>query len=514
MKVNQLKAGVILTYLSSGMSTLIALVYTPIMLGILGQSEYGIYTLVNSVVANLAILSLGFGSSYMRFYSRCKVKNDEDGIKKLNGMFIVVFGIIAVVALIAGFVLLQNTENIFKNGLSAEEISKARVLLCISVVNIALSFPASVFTSFITANEKYVFLKAVNMIKMVFSPLINLPMLLLGFGSVGMVTATLVLNIFADCLNIIFSVRKLNMRFDFRHFQWGLLKNIWGFSFFIFLNIITDQINWNVDKFLLGIFQSSVAVSVYGVASQLNNSYTSIFWSLSNVFIPRINMLVSAGEDNFKITQLFTRIGRIQFMVLALILEVYLFFGKFFINVWAGPGYAESYVIGGLLIFAVTIEGIQTAGIEIQRAKYLHKFRAVLCFFMALGNILLSIPLCIRYGATGASIGTVISLVIGNGIIMNIYYHKKVGINVIYFWKNIISLLPALILPTVFGIFANIKFPLSSIPGFIAEAGIMCALYCLSMWFIGMNASEKQLISGPLSKILCRFRGSSKRVKK
>ena len=76
MKVNQLKAGVILTYLSSGMSTLIALVYTPIMLGILGQSEYGIYTLVNSVVANLAILSLGFGSSYMRFYSRCKVKND------------------------------------------------------------------------------------------------------------------------------------------------------------------------------------------------------------------------------------------------------------------------------------------------------------------------------------------------------------------------------------------------------------------------------------------------------
>ena len=68
LKINQLKAGVILTYLSTGLSVLISLLYTPVMIGILGQGEYGTYTLVNSVVANLGILSVGFGSAYMRFY--------------------------------------------------------------------------------------------------------------------------------------------------------------------------------------------------------------------------------------------------------------------------------------------------------------------------------------------------------------------------------------------------------------------------------------------------------------
>jgi len=104
MRINQLKAGVILSYITTALSALISIVYTPVMLRILGQSEYGVYTLVNSVVANLGILSFGFGSAYMRFYSRYKVKDDSFGISRLNGMFITVFSVIAIVALIAGSV--------------------------------------------------------------------------------------------------------------------------------------------------------------------------------------------------------------------------------------------------------------------------------------------------------------------------------------------------------------------------------------------------------------------------
>ena len=504
MKVNQLKAGVILTYLSTALSALISLVYTPIMLKILGQSEYGIYTLVNSVVANLGILSFGFGSAYVRFYSQYKVKKDYNGLARLNGMFISIFMVIAVIALAAGFVLVQNADLIFKNGLTAAEIKKAKVLLSICVVNIAISFPASVFTSYITANEKYVFLKAVNMIKMVFSPLITLPILLLGLGSVGMVVTTLTLNIVADILNITFSARKLKMRFCFRNLDFKLLKNVWTFSFFIFLNIITDQINWNVDKFLLGMFQSSAAVAIYGVAGQLNNRYTSIFWSLSNVFIPRINNMVSAEKGDEALTQRFVKVGRLQFMVLALILEIYLFFGKYFIIGWAGAEYKESYIVGAILMFSVTIEGIQSSGIEMQRAKNMHKFRSVICFMIAIVNILMSIPLCMKYGAIGASIGTACSLIIGNGLIMNVYYHKKIGIDIIRFWKNILSILPAVIIPTVYGICVNVMFPLKNVYMFIIQVAIMALLYCISIWMFGMNVAEKQMIAVPIKKLLKR----------
>ena len=71
---NNRKISVFLSYLSQLIHILSGLIYTPIMLRMLGQSEYGLYQLVASVVSYLSLLSLGFSGSYMRFYSRYKVK--------------------------------------------------------------------------------------------------------------------------------------------------------------------------------------------------------------------------------------------------------------------------------------------------------------------------------------------------------------------------------------------------------------------------------------------------------
>ena len=75
--MNQKKAGVLLSYGQTALSTLISLTYTPVMLRLLGQSEYGLYTLVSGFVSNLSLLSFGLGSAYMRYYSRAEVKDGE-----------------------------------------------------------------------------------------------------------------------------------------------------------------------------------------------------------------------------------------------------------------------------------------------------------------------------------------------------------------------------------------------------------------------------------------------------
>lgn len=95
MKINQLKAGAILSYISMSLGYIISILYTPIMLRLLGQSEYGLYNLVSSVVSYLGLLSFGFGSAYVRYYSRYKVEEDEENIAKLNGMFLIVFLLLA-----------------------------------------------------------------------------------------------------------------------------------------------------------------------------------------------------------------------------------------------------------------------------------------------------------------------------------------------------------------------------------------------------------------------------------
>lgn len=501
MYINQRKAGVILSYAGQFAKILISVIYTPIMLRLLGQSEYGLYQLVYSVVSYLSLLSLGFSSSYIRFYSRYKVHNDEDGVARLNGMFLLIFVILSIVCILCGFVMLGNIREIFGSGLTDSEYSTAKILMALLIINLAITFPNSVFTCSITAHEKFLFQKFLILLQNICNPLLSLPLLIMGYGSIGMVSVTTLLTLLVLVMNIYYCFHNLHIRFCFKEFQIRLLKEMWLFTFFIFINQIIDQINWSVDKFLLGRFAGTTAVAVYGVGGQINSMYIEFSSSVSNVFVPKINRIVVESNDDRELTKLFTKVGRIQFIILGLILSGFIFFGFPFVKIWAGSDYADSYVIALLLIAPVTVPLIQNLGIEIQRAKNMHKARAVVYLFIALANIAISIPLIKFMGPVGAALGTAISLLAGNIVFMNWYYHARIGMNMFYFWKEITKLSKGLVIPCIIG-FIIMKYV--NIIG-IVKLGmfviIYVVVYLFSMYFFGMNSTEKNLVLGPFKKI-------------
>ena len=319
--MNQKKAGVLLSYGQTILSTLISLTYTPVMLRLLGQSEYGLYTLVNGFVSNLSLLSFGMGSAYMRYYSRAEAQDGEDGVARINGMFMTIFFAISLLCLLTGGVLVANVKNIFAAKLTAKELDTAKILMALLVVNIAASFPASVFFSYITAKERFLFQRLVGMLRTVLNPIVMLPLLLMGYGSIALVLVTLILTAISDAVSIWYCVKKLRMRITFGKFDFGLLRDMAGFSFFIFLNEIINQINWTVDTTLLGIISGTAATAIYGVGAQINQYYMALSTSISGVFTPQINRIVARGEGDEQLTRLFTRVGRIQFMLLMLVLK-------------------------------------------------------------------------------------------------------------------------------------------------------------------------------------------------
>ena len=170
MRLNQRKAGVLLNYLYEGIRLLTTLVYTPIMLRLLGESEYGLYDLVSSTVAYLNLLSLGFSGAYVRYHSQYYVKDDEDGIARLNGMFIIIFGVMAVLSLVCGSVMTVKAELLFDDGLTAMELAKAKVLMGILVISTALTFPNTVFTCFVSAYEQFVFQRLLSVVQSILNP--------------------------------------------------------------------------------------------------------------------------------------------------------------------------------------------------------------------------------------------------------------------------------------------------------------------------------------------------------
>lgn len=506
--VNQLKWGSLLTYGQTALSIIIGLIYTPFMIKTLGQSEYGLYNTVSSTISMFSMLNLGFSSGYIRYYARYKANDEKEKIYSLNGLFLIIFSIIALIAFVGGVFLSFNLDVVFNEGLTQEEYPKARILMLFMTLNMTFSFLMTVIRNIITSHERFVFLKSITMITTVVSPLVNVPLLLLGFKSIGLVVSAVSLAFIVDIIQCIYVFKYLKTKFVFKNFEKGLFKSLFAYSAFIALNMIIDQINWNIDKLLLARFKGTSIVAVYSVGYSLYNYYMSFSTAVSGVFTPRIHKIVNETKDNLELqrrqlTNLFTRVGRIQLLILGLIGSGIVFFGKSFIlNIWAGKGYEDSYYVALLIVLPSSIALIQNLGIEIQRAKNMHQFRSIVYFFMALINLGLSIVLCQKYGAIGSAIGTAISLVAANGLIMNVYYHKKINLDIIFFWKSILNQSKGLIMPIIVGVLITKFVNLNSIPMLLLSIVVYSIIYCASEWLIGMNTYEKELVKKPVVKIL------------
>lgn len=498
---NQRKAGAVLSYVSIAIGIVVSVLYTPIMLRLLGQSEYGLYSLTASIVSYLSLLGFGLTAGYVRFYSLAKAKDDTRAIYRLNGMFLVVLTVIAMIAMVGGIIIACNADAIMNHKLMHDELQKVQVLTLLLSFNLAITFPAGLANSYITVHERFVFLKMIQITKSIASPFLVIPVLLLGYASIGMAGATVFVNCCAEIAIAWYCLKRLKMRFDFSHFDKKLFVEICIFSSYIFLNIIIDQVNWNVDKYLIGIFYSTSAVAVYAVASQITGYYNTFSIAVSSVFIPKINMVVSTTDDSNELTSIFIKIGRIQLFIIVFVCLGFIFFGRPFLHFWAGPNYAGAYGITLMLIVPVIIPLIQNIGIEIQKAKNMHKFRSIVYTAMSLINILISIPLCKLYGGIGAAAGTAFALIVANGFIMNWYYYTKIKLDIFLFWRKILAAFPAFIPPVIAGIILNRFFDLYRIQDFFI--GLLCfsAIYGLSTWRLGLNEYEKNLVRPILSKL-------------
>ena len=462
LQVNQIRAGAALSYVSMALSTVISLVYTPIMLRQLGDSEFGVYQAVLPIISYLNLLSFGLGSAYVRYYSRFRAAGDKKGCAKLNGMFLITYLILGALVLAIGFGL-SYCDVVFGKKLTAEEIDLAQRLLRIMSVNAALTFPISVFESHVTINERYLFQKIVAMGKQVLNPLIMIPLLLIGYRSVTLTIVSLIFTVLSGVINITYCLTRLKMPFAFRHYDFALLREMFGFTLYVFIGIVVDNINWSIDRQLLTWFHGSAAVTVYVIASQLNNYFLLFGNAISNVMTPRVHRLVAENAPMRTLDALFTKVGRLQFILLGGIFLGFVAIGQSFVVLWGGgEQFRIDYWTALLLFFACLWTNIQTVGIEIQRAKNMHKYRSLVYLGVLVGNIVISIPLCMKWQGLGAAIGTAVATLVGNVFLMNRYYYKHIGLNIPGFWRHISHLLPAMVLPTtvavLLAVFAAVYF--------------------------------------------------------
>lgn len=506
MKRDEIKAGALLSYLNLLIGNLIPFIYTPIMLRMLGQAEYGIYGIAQSVMGYIGLLNFGIGGSIIRYLSKYRAEGDLDGEQRVFGLFIKIYSVIGAAVLIVG-TFCSFHLGAYGRSLTPDELVLLERLVRLMTLNTAVFMPFNVFSSMILAHEKFIFSKTISLITSVVSPCLNLVLLFLGFGSIGLVLSATALNFVTYAIYTVYVIRRIGIRPSFQRVGGGLLIEIIRFSLFVFLANIVDILFWSTDKLIIGWAIGSVAAAIYNVGATFNSYVTSLSTAINGVLMPRVTNMAVKDTPPSEFTALFIKVGRLQFLLISFIVSAFVAFGRQFIAIWAGTGYEEAYYVALLVMIPVTVPLIQNTGLNILYAMNRHRFRSLVYLGIAILNVGLTFWWVEKYGIIGAAMATCVAYVIGNILIINWYYYKKIGIDIPLFWKNILHMCPVMLVMGAAGWLVLDHIRIDNWFVFFALAAVYTVIYWVLAYLFMMNDYEKAFIKAPISKICARLRG-------
>lgn len=433
------KLGVILSLFYTIAGIAAGFLFTPICTRMLGQGEYGVYSLVFSMVSYLGIFDLGFGAALIRYASQLRAEGKDP--KNLYGLFLSLFAFLGIAVLAVGGVMYVNAGRFFGTGLTASEVDLLKSMFLLLLVNTALSFPTNVFSSIVQIHEEFVFFRLIAIANTILTPLVGTAFLLLGHGALRLIQVNVFFSVVGYAATVLFCFRRLHVRFGFARFPKAFYREIIVYCFYIFVDMLVSQIYDSTDQLILARFCSASAVAVYSIGVKFELYYQYLSASIANIYLPHISGLATQKNGLQEMNAILLRVGRLQFLMLSFVLCGFIVYGQEFMVLWAGEDYRDGYWIALLIMVPTLFTQAQTIGLAILKALNKHKVRSIMLFVIALFNIAISIPLSIRFEGIGAAMGTAIGYAIGQIGFMNWYYYKKIGLDIPACWKMYASIL-------------------------------------------------------------------------
>ncbi len=502
------KIGAVLSYVYMIFEVLSTLLLTPLIISSLGDAEYGVYKLIASVTGYLLLLDLGMGNSVVRYVAKYRETDDIESSKKFLGVCVVFYSIVAAIVIALGAVLIACFQDIFAKGLSASEIELSKKLLVLTVINAAITLGSSVFYNVIIAYSKFTVSKGTSIIQIIVRIILTIVALKLGFKSVAIVVINLLLTIVTRLFYILYVLYVIKLKPRFKNINFGFIREIVAYSAFMLLQMIATQINCHADQVLLGMFvaSSAVIIAVYGVGTQIVQYFQSIGQALGGILMPGVVKLVEKGATPKQLQDEMVRIGRYSLSILGIIFVGFAVNGKTFLSVWIGDGYTESYFVALILMLAYVFILTESIGTQILWAKNKHQLQSVIKFCIVIVNVALTIVLIKWNPLIGATIGTFISLMLGDVLCMNIVFRKEIGISIKEYYSGLFrGILPSLVLSGISGYLLSLFYS-SGLVSMVINIIVMLVVYVATMWIFGFNKAEKKMLQGIACRLTNKFK--------
>ena len=434
------KGGVLLSYIQMVANVLVKFIYTPFLLRALGQNEYGLYSLVMSIVGYLAVLELGFGSTVTRYTVKYNTENDRQSLYKLYGTLSVLYVCMGIAAFAICCTLSYFSPELFGATMTAEETSKLRLMMFLCGINLLFTFPLQISASVLVAYERFIFKNGIHLIMTILQPVILVLLLYLAhIKSVGAIVIVTLFNLLTYLAYYIYAVRKLEFKFSLKCFDPKMIRGLVSFSAWMFCVMLFEQLQYNSGQFIIGLFQGTEVIAIWGIAMIFILNYRSLSSAITNVFLPSY-ISNSFREDSKSIAETTYKMTRLQAFVLFGILANFILFGQVFIDMWAGPDYHQAFSAALIVMVPMTFALLLDFSYLIQIATNRLKYRIITLFS---GFIVAFLIVFFAKGITLISYAYVMagSILLGQIICVVYYVTKHIEVDLGRLLKDISGIL-------------------------------------------------------------------------
>lgn len=321
-------------YVKMFISMFVALFTTRIFLNVLGASDYGLYSLIASVIAFFGFLQDSLVIATLRFLCFFKGRGEIDKQRKVFNVSALLHGIIAFFVALS---LLLVSNFLFDGFLSIEpsRLGVARHVYFLMIVTFVFSVVSIPYDSLLNANENMRFYSIVgiveSLLRMALSFLISYsPIDKLIFYAYGLALIT-VLSLLVK--RIYCHMNYVECSYSLKSIDREILKQMISYGGWNFLTAFTFLLSSNASGLILNRFFGTIVNAAQGVATHVNGTMMQFSSNLLKAVNPVLNK--SVGEKNEeKMIQFAVSGTKLSFVIFLLMCVPFIVESKYVLTLW------------------------------------------------------------------------------------------------------------------------------------------------------------------------------------
>ena len=491
--------GLIISYIYFICNTILGILISSFIVRKIGKTVYGVYQTVSSFAAYLVLLEFGTGTVMARNIALSSKENTDEINKNVSTVWLLTI-ILSGIIILFSFIFYLLIDIIYANSLSVEQrLLGKRILIYVSI-NLLFSFLTQTLNGVTLGYEVYSLDKIIALIRLVMRTALIICLLLYSSNVLFIVQIDAALALLNFIILYFFCRKKLRVNFSLKNFDKSIFFAIIPFCFAMLMETFVNTANGNVDKFLIGILLTPEDVTLYSISMVLFSMFSTVATLPVSLFKPEIAKNVKNGIKGKELTAILEKPCRQNVLITGLITFGLLIVGRQFIEIVYGVEYSDSWIYAMIIIVPLFLNMANAVIINVLDVMNKRMVRSIVLIVTTLLNIIATLIALNTIGMIGAAIATGLSLIVQT-IIMDYYYFRHIGINVIYLYKKsfkgillcligsaIVSYIPQLIIK-------------SYIAQFFVSGMIFVIVFGLLFYFKGANISEKSNIQKILKKL-------------